>query len=158
MSWPVELTVTRLNLAVTFTGFALALSVTPLLAHHSVAAEYGLSKVITIQGTVTRVERMNPHARLWVETKNGDAGLSSWELELPPPRALTRMFTRSGEPNNQSRDFFKQGDQLSVTLWRAKDGAMLGHALTIAFPDGRVMNLPRGWLFSDAGHSLTNLK
>jgi hypothetical protein len=150
-------TVTRINLTVTFTWFALALSVTPLLAHHSVAAEYDMSKTITIQGTVTRVDRMNPHARLWVATKSGDAGVSNWELELPPPATLVRMFARSGVPDNQNGDFFKQGDQLSVTLWRAKDGTMLGHALTIAFPDGRVMNLPRGWLSSDAGSNLTNL-
>ena len=122
--------------SVTFTGLALALSVMPLLAHHSVAAEYDMSTTITI----------------------ADATVSNWELEFPPPNTQLRIRGRSGEPNNAGRDLFRQGDQVSVTLWRAKDGAILGHALTIAFPDGRVMNLPRGWLNGDAGSNPANSK
>ena len=146
---------TRIHSVVTFTGFALALSAMPLLAHHSVAAEYDMSKTITIQGTITRVEWMNPHARLWVETKNSDAAVSIWELELPPPNALTRTGQRSGEPNNViSRDLFKPGEQVAVTLWRAKDGTLLGNALSITFPNGRTMDLPRGWPLNDAAHNV----
>lgn len=136
----------KTNAAFTFMGLALAVSVMPLLAHHSVAAEYDMSRAITIQGAVSRVEWMNPHVRLWVETKNGDATVSSWELELPPPNTLKRMRQGLGEANNAARDPFTPGDQISVTLWRAKDGSLSGYALSIGFPDGRVMNLPRGWL------------
>ena len=100
------------------------------------AAEFDMSKKITTQGTVTRVER--PHTRLWVETKNDDATASTWGLELPPPNALKRMLA--------SRDFVKQGDQVGVTFWRAKDGTLLGCALSMVFADGRVMNLAAGWL------------
>jgi hypothetical protein len=131
----------------------------PLLAHHSVAAEYDMSTTITIQGTITRVEWLNPHARLWVETKNADAAVSVWELELPAPNALTRTRQRSGEPKNAAnRDLFKPGEQVAVTLWRAKDGTLLGNALTITFPDGRIVDLPRGWLFGDAAHNLVIAK
>lgn len=141
----------RVNPTITLTALCVVLSaVMPLLAHHSVAAEYDMTRVITIQGMVTKVEPVNPHVRLWVETKNGDAAPSTWELELPGPNALTRV---SG---NKSRDLFRQGDQVSVTLWRAKDGTTLGHALTITFPDGRVMSLPTGWLYG--GQNLTNFK
>ncbi len=128
--------VMRINPAFAFAGFSLALSVAPLLAHHSTAAEYDISKTITIQGTVTRVEWMNPHARLLMEAENRDP----WELELASPNALMK--------EGATRDLFKQGDQVSVTLWRAKDGSLLGYPLTITFPDGRVMNLPRVWMGS----------
>jgi Family of unknown function (DUF6152) len=142
--------VTSINPTVPLTWFALALSVTPLLAHHSVAAEYDMSKTVTMQGNIIKVEWMNPHVRVWVETKNGDATASSWELELPPPNTLIRLREQSGQPNNTSRDFFKQGDQVSVTFWRAKDGSLLGYGLAMAFPDGRSMNFPTGWLFGGA--------
>ena len=43
-----------------------------LAAHHSVPAEYDISKTITIRGSVTKIEWTNPHARFWVDAKNDD--------------------------------------------------------------------------------------
>jgi hypothetical protein len=57
----------RINPAIAFAGFGFALSVAPLVAHHSTAAVYDISKTITIQGTVTSVEWLNPHARPGME-------------------------------------------------------------------------------------------
>ena len=46
-------------------------------------------------------------------------------------------------------DFIKLGDQVTVDLWRAKDGALLANTLTLTVPDGRVFNFSRstttGW-------------
>jgi hypothetical protein len=123
-----------------FAGFCLALSVAPLLAHHSTAAEYDISKTTTIQGTVTRVEYMNPHARVGLDAMNADGTVSRWELDLASPSALMK--------EGISRGFVMQGEQVSVTLWRAKDGSLLGYPLTITFPDGRMINLPRTWMGS----------
>jgi hypothetical protein len=96
----------------------------PLLAHHSVAAEFDMSRKITIQGTITGVEWKNPHARNTV---------------------LNRMFARPGAPNTD-RDALKKGDQAGSTFWRAKDGSMLGCALSMVLADGRAVSLPGGWL------------
>jgi Family of unknown function (DUF6152) len=130
----------RIVPAIAFGGFSLALSVAPLLAHHSTAALYDTSKTITIEGTVTRVEWLNPHAHLRLDVKNADATVSPWDLELASPNVLMK--------EGATRDFFKQGDQVSVILWRAKDGSPLGYPLTITFKDGRVINLPRVWMNS----------
>jgi len=86
-------------------------------------------------GVVTRIEWANPHARLWVDVKNDDGTVSGWEMELPPPNALKRELG--------SLEFVKQGDQVSVNLWPAKDGSRLAHTLTLTTPDGRVMAFPR---------------
>ena len=119
-------------------GVGLVVSVMPGLAHHSVAAQYDVDREIAIRGVVTRIEWTNPHARLWVDAKNDDGTVSGWEMELPPPNALKRELG--------SLDFVKQGDQVSVSLWRAKDGSSVAHTLTLTTPDGRVMSFPRsGW-------------
>ena len=125
-------------------GLGLAVSVMPGLAHHSVPAKYDVDREISIRGVVTRIEWTNPHARLWVDAKNDDGTVSGWEMELPPPNALKRELG--------SLDFVKQGDQVSVNLWPAKDGSRLAHTLTLTTPDGRVMNFPRngGWVSASA--------
>ena len=127
------------KLAVAISGLALAGSAMPMLAHHSVPAQYDVSKMITIQGVVTKTEWKNPHARFWVDAKNDDGTVSEWEMELPAPNALKLM------KESVKIDFVKQGDQVTVNLWRAKDGSRLAHALAVTVPDGRVINFPRNW-------------
>ena len=118
-------------------GLILAVAVLPILAHHSVPATFDINTTITIQGVVTKTEWTNPHARFWVDARNAEGSVSNWELELPAPNALMK--------ENVRRDFIKQGDQVTVNLWRAKDGSNFAHTLTLTFPDGRVMSFPRDW-------------
>ena len=130
--------------AIAVFGLGLAVSGMPVLAHHSVPALFDVDREISIRGVVTRIEWTNPHARLWVDAKNDDGTVSGWEMELPPPNALKRELG--------SLDFVKQGDQVSVSLWRAKDGSRVAHTLTLTMPDGRVMNFSRsgGWMPRDS--------
>jgi hypothetical protein len=106
-------------------------------AHHSVESEYDVSKRVTIQGVVTKIEWTNPHARFWVDAKNDDGTVSNWEMELPPPNALKLRGVRM--------DFVKQGDPVTVDLWRAKNGSRLAHALEVTLRDGRVLNILSFW-------------
>jgi hypothetical protein len=114
---------------------AVGLAVLPVMAHHSVEAQYDMEKVVTIQGAVLKLVWVNPHALIWVDTSNGASPVSSWEMELPPPNAL--------KIRNVNADFVKEGDQVTVTLWRAKDGSRLGHALTLTTPTGQVLDFPQ---------------
>jgi hypothetical protein len=107
--------VMKVNLALAVFGIGLA--VMPMLAHHSVEEQYDTGKIVTIQGAILKMVWVNPHARIWVVT---DRAVSSWEIELPPPNALKIRGINS--------DFITQGDQVTVTLWRAKDGSRLGNA------------------------------
>ena len=111
--------------------FGLGLAVMPMLAHHSVEQQYDMDKMVTIQGVVTKIVWVNPHARLWVDI---DGAVSSWEMELPPPHVLKIMGVKM--------DFVREGDHVNVTFWRAKDGSRLGNALTVTAPDGRVIDFP----------------
>ena len=132
-----EFTGMKVKLALAISILALATYVMPMLAHHSVESQYEVSEIVTIQGVVTKIEWTNPHARFWVDAKNNDGAVSTWEMELPAPNAL-RL-------HNVGLDFVKQGDQVTVDLWRAKNGSKLAHALTLTVPDGRVLNFPRSW-------------
>ena len=116
---------------------AAASAAVPLLAHHSVAAKFDKSVTLTLRGVVSRIEWMNPHARFWLDTTE-DNGPATWEFELPAPNAL-------GRNQGRQRDFIKVGDQLTVMLWRAKDGSRVAHALSLTLPGGQAVEFPREW-------------
>jgi len=107
----------KVNLAIIILELGLTASLTPVRAHHSVAAQFDMSKTIAIEGTVTRTEFLNPHARVWVDAKSGDGTISNWEVELPPPNTLKRQGVTT--------DSLKQGDQIALSVWQAKDGSKL---------------------------------
>ena len=71
----------KVKLAVAISMLGLV-AITPMWAHHSVESQYDVSKMVTIQGVVTKIEWMNPHARFWVDAKNNDGSVSNWEMEL----------------------------------------------------------------------------
>ena len=124
----------KLRIAVAIFVLTFAASVMPVRAHHSVPGTFDVTSEITIRGAVTKIEWTNPHGRFWVDARNDDGTVSNWELELPPPNALKRRL---------GLDFIKLGDQVTVDLWRARDGSLLANTLALTVPDGRVFNFSR---------------
>jgi hypothetical protein len=116
-------------LAVIVAGLGLLLSSVPMLAHHSFAAEYDSTKPVTLSGTVTLVEWMNPHARFYIDVKDEKGETVNWELELGSPNGLMRQ--------GWTRNSLKKGDQVTITGSLAKDGSKLANARTVKLADGR---------------------
>ena len=110
-------------------GLGLLLASMPALAHHSFAAEYDASKPITLKGTVTKVEWMNPHARFYIDVKDDAGAVTNWEFELGSPNGLMRA--------GWTRNSLKQGDMVSVSGSLAKDGSHLANARNVTLADGR---------------------
>ncbi len=55
-------------------GFVLIAAIAaPLLAHHSISAEFDSTKPITLSGTVTNVDWMNPHTYVFVDVNDPSA-------------------------------------------------------------------------------------
>src|ERR1700687_750653 len=119
----------RAKLALLAAGCGLLVSALPMLAHHSFAAEYDANKPITITGTVTKMEWMNPHARFYVDVKEADGNVTRWNFELGAIPVLLKQGWR--------KDSLKAGDQVTVESSRAKDGSTTGNARSVKLPDGR---------------------
>ena len=112
-------------------AMALGLAAVPAIAHHSFAAEYDAAKPITLTGTVTKVEWMNPHARFYIDVKDESGKMTNWELELGSPNGLMRR--------GWTRHSMKEGDVVTVQGSLAKDGSSLANARTVKLSDGRQL-------------------
>jgi DNA/RNA endonuclease YhcR with UshA esterase domain len=113
--------------------FTLAVSIllaasTPLLAHHSFAAEYDRNKPFTVRGTVTKVEWMNPHAYFYLDVKDETGKVTNWAFELGNLSTLMRGGWR--------KTTMKIGDVVTVDAFRAKDGTHLGNGRSVVMADG----------------------
>jgi DNA/RNA endonuclease YhcR with UshA esterase domain len=71
-------------------GLGLVLSA-PVLAHHAVGGEYDPSKPVTVTGTVTKVEWVNPHSRIYFDVVDPDGKVTNWSVELAARVVLERM-------------------------------------------------------------------
>jgi hypothetical protein len=107
----------------------LMIAAVPGFAHHSFSAEYDRAKSISLKGTVTKVEWMNPHARFYVDVKDDGGKVTNWEFELGSPNGLMRQ--------GWTRNSLKPGDVITVNGSRAKDGSNLVNASNVAFEDGK---------------------
>ena len=79
------------------------LMVMPVLAHHSFDAEYDSTKTMTIVGYVTKVDWVNPHAFVYLDSKDDKGAVHSYRIEMGPPYALQRerMEERHAEDRRQ---------------------------------------------------------
>ena len=116
-------------LTVLAAGLGLGLCAGPALAHHSFAAEYDSAKSVSLTGTVTKVEWMNPHARFYIDVKDESGKVTNFELELGSPNGLMRR--------GWTRNSMKPGDVVTVQGSMAKDGSNLANARTVKLADGR---------------------
>src|SRR5262245_43650290 len=89
----------------------LAAAVLPVYAHHSFAAEFDVTKTVTLNGSVTKLEWMNPHIWLYLDVKEPN-GVEAWQCEGGAPNTLTR--------NGWNRDTLKSGDQITIEGYLAK--------------------------------------
>jgi hypothetical protein len=95
-----------------------------------VGAEFDLSKRITLQGRVTKVEWRNPHVYLYMDV-SADGKTSNWACETAGPNTLERQ--------GWSQKMLRIGDRITVVGYRARDGAYVASAREVVLADGRKL-------------------
>ncbi len=112
--------------------FALLISVLvmgiPGWAHHSFDAEFDRDKKMSVDGTVTKVEWINPHSYIYIDVKDGSGKVTNWAVEGFP----VGMARRNGIPPS----FIKAGDVIHMEGYGSKDGSNRMSGREFTMPDG----------------------
>ena len=114
-------------------GLLAVLAGAPAEAHHAFAAEFDASAPIELQGTVVRMEWVNPHTWIHIDVAEEDGTQARWMIEGGPPSALLRRgFTK--------RDLLA-GTEVFVEGFRSKDGTNKANGRDVTFVDGSKLFL-----------------
>jgi hypothetical protein len=97
-------------------------------AHHAFAAEFDAAQPIKLEGTIAKVEWINPHSWIHLDVKGADGALVRWMIEGGPPNALFRRGF-----NDES---LPVGTAIIVEGFRARDGSARANGRNITFADG----------------------
>jgi hypothetical protein len=127
------MTTTRLSFACAASVAAVLAASAPIRAHHSFAAEFDAEQPITLRGTVTRVEWINPHTWIHINVKDPDGNVVEWMIEGGTPNTLLR---RGVDKNS-----VPAGLEVIVDGYRAKNGTNRANGRDITLPGGRKLFL-----------------
>ena len=131
----------RAKVAVVLAVGGLVLAAVPVVAHHAFSAEFDADRPIHLEGTVTKMEWINPHAWIHLRTNKPDGTTEVWMVEGGTPNTLFRR--------GLTRDTLTVGTEIVVDGYQSKDGAGAGtdesplkaNGRNITFPDGRKLFL-----------------
>ena len=118
---------TRIFLVLLAVGALLA--VRSVQAHHAFAAEYDETKLMTLDGIVTRVEWANPHGWIFMDTKEANGTVKHWRIETAAPSQLSRHGLKKAD--------FTDDMPAVVKAYQAKTEPELANGRMIALKDGR---------------------
>ena len=114
-------------------GGVLMAAASSATAHHSFSAEFDLTKPVTLDGEVVKMEWVNPHSWLHIDVKKPDGSVEHWKVEGGSPAVMLRR--------GWTRDSLPAGTKVKVEGFQAKDGAFRANARSLQFPDGRQLDL-----------------
>ena len=110
-------------------------AIASLWAHHSPSAIFNMGKRISLTGTLTKIDWINPHIVITMEAKSDGGKIDHWTFESNPPSWYRSVGLARA-------DFAKAvGRAVTVEGVRTRDGTFFGYMQKIKLPDGTSLEL-----------------
>src|SRR6202158_4743484 len=111
--------------------FAVLFVSIPAPAHHG-EVNYDTTKVVSVKGTVTDFQFINPHVQIFLDVKNDKGEIEKWAGEARSPSMLGRL-------GGWDKNTIKIGDVITASGHQTKNGTNFLRLLKVVLPDGREM-------------------
>jgi hypothetical protein len=118
----------RLMSRIAITSMLVALAAAPLWAHHAFSSEFDVAKPITLKGTLTKWEMINPHSWFHLDVKNPDGTVTQWMIEGGSPNTLIRLGV--------TKYTVKLGTELTIEGYQAKEASNKAVGRNFILADG----------------------
>ena len=102
------------------------------LGHHGLA-EFDTTSNVTVKATVSIFRFVNPHCIVEFEVKDDKGQIQNWQGELTSPNRLARV--------GWTRGSLKEGDEVTITGYRAKSGTNFMWITKLQSSDGREIKI-----------------
>jgi DNA/RNA endonuclease YhcR with UshA esterase domain len=103
----------------------------PLSAHHG-EANYDTEKMVSVKGTVTDFQFVNPHVIISLDVKNDKGEIEKWVGEARSPAMLSRY-------GGWDKNTIKVGDVVTFYGHRTKNGTPFMRLDKIVMTDGKEL-------------------
>lgn len=102
--------------------------------HHNSSASFDVNNLVTLNGTLSKLDWRNPHVELVIGNKISDGKLETWSVEGPPP-----VFFRDRDINKSDVES-ALGKTVTVEVSPARDGSKWGLLRILTLPGGKVVS------------------
>lgn len=112
-------------------GVALLLLGVPAVAHHG-GSEYDVDHPMTLKGTVTEFDWVNPHCQIFLDVKEESGKVVNWGIETLAPAVLKRA--------GWNPEILHAGEQITITFVPSKKGTPVGMVRKVVLADGKTLS------------------
>ena len=105
----------------------------PVSAQHGFQAEYDGGKIVYVTGTLTKVDWSNPHIHFYVDEKDKDGKVTTWNFE----GSATTLVERNG--THRTDLLSNIGKEVTVRACPGRNIVTRGAAETIKTADGQEL-------------------